>query len=177
MLNLNWNTLFNRIELSTGSKGAGKAFILFEGTSTKRVRVEKVVSGVGLELAIEISTCQTDNSGRNTPAVVPLAQDTSYVITPLSGASCTTQANTPFSEPDLLHILEPGDEMHAAVYSYHCHLADRDNVHITIVIEDASGGDPAPTPAEQAQSPTQAPQPPGNVVNEAGTDGTLIDGK
>lgn len=175
MLNLSWNTIFNRIELSTGSKGAGKAFILFEGTSAKRVRVEKVVNGNDLALVLEISTCQSDNSGRNTPSVVPLERDASYLITPLSGASCTTEANTLFSEPDLLRILEPDDNMHAAVYAYHCHLADRDNVHITIVIEDASGSDPVSAPVTQTESPAPAPSPVG-IGNAASTNGTLIAG-
>lgn len=176
MLNLNWNTIFNRIELATGSKGAGKALILFEGTSAKRVRIEKVVNGNDLTLVSELGTCQ-DNNGRNTPCTIPLERDTSYVITPLSGASCTAQADTPFTEPDLIRLLEPDENMHAAVYAYHCHLTDRDNVHITIVIEDVSGSDPILAAPTHAQSITATPgHMPVHSNNETSTNGTVISG-
>lgn len=164
MLTQDWNPIFSRIEFLIDNDEKAIVLVQFEGNGVKKVRIDQVSSSGGLTLFNEISTCN-GTMNLNIPIKVNLLPGFAYVVTPFSGTSCTAQIDSVFPPPDKTVLTSPTATIAATVCMYHCHLADRDNVHITIVIEDASGGGPKTTPGPVGKpSGTAALSDVGNII-------------
>lgn len=177
MANLFWNPGFNRIEFRTGGKGRGAVYLLFEGGCAKSVRLEMMTdAGVISDLVKEICTCTNGSDGRDVPCAIDLLPDQWYALTPLYGVNCSTLPDTKFPETPVMPMLQPNGISIAGVYEYHCHVTDRDNVHITIVIEDASdiGVLPVGGTGRMKTQPDAGPIPGTAVDGVTSRNGTIV---